>query len=98
GTGTLDSSGVATFTTATLTLGSHAITATYGGDTNFTGSDGTTTQTVLAGTATVVTSAPNPSVFGQPVTFTATVTAVPPGTGTPTGTVTFAEGTTTLGT
>ncbi|WP_150127241.1 Ig-like domain-containing protein, partial [Streptomyces decoyicus] len=35
------------------------------------------------------TSSPDPSTFGQPVTFTATVAAVPPGVGTPTGSVTF---------
>jgi hypothetical protein len=45
-----------------------------------------------------VTSSVNPSVFGQAVTFTATVAAIPPATGTPTGTVTFLSGFTTLGT
>ena len=45
-------------------------------------------------TAVSITSSPNPSSFlrgllGQTVTFTATVSAVPPGTGTPGGTVTF---------
>jgi hypothetical protein len=49
-------------------------------------------------TTTVLASSPNPTVFGQPVTFTATVAVVPPGIGTPTGTVTFLDGTTTLGT
>jgi hypothetical protein len=37
GTGTLIS-GKATFTTSTLAVGSHSITAVYGGDANFTGS------------------------------------------------------------
>ena len=46
----------------------------------------------------VVVSSANPSVFGQSVTFTATVTANAPGSGTPTGTVTFMDGSTTLGT
>jgi hypothetical protein len=41
---------------------------------------------------------PSPSVFGQGVTFTVAVTAKAPGAGTPTGTVTFSEGTTALGT
>ncbi len=44
-------------------------------------------------TATTLSSAPNPSTFGQSVTFTATVTS---GSGVPVGTVTFKEGTTTL--
>ena len=39
----------------------------------------------------------NPSSSGQAVTFTATVNAVSPGSGTPTGTGTFYDGSTTLG-
>src|SRR5262249_12713425 len=39
----------------------------------------------------------NPSVFRQEVTFTATVSALPPGGGTPTGTVFFLDGNTPLG-
>jgi len=51
------------------------------------------------GRATVgLTSILNPSSLDQSVTFTATVAAVAPATGTPTGTVTFLDGTTTLGT
>ena len=44
---------------------------------------------------TAVSSSKNPSTFGDSVTFTATVTGT---TGTPTGTVTFLDGSTTLGT
>ena len=51
-----------------------------------------------ANTTTVVVSGTNPSVFGQSVTFTATVTAVAPGAGIPSGTVTFKDGATTIGT
>jgi sugar lactone lactonase YvrE len=40
-------------------------------------------------TTTALTLAANPVVFGQPVTFTATVSPVAPSTGTPTGTVQF---------
>src|SRR5207302_6439180 len=59
----------------------------------------TLTQNVnQAGSPTTVSSSANPSVFGQSVTFTATVTASAPGAGTPTGTVTFKDGATTLGT
>ncbi|WP_432047399.1 Ig-like domain repeat protein [Streptomyces asiaticus] len=84
--------------TATLTYTGAAgspypIIATYNGDTNFLTSLGTDSQTVQpAATATAVTAAPDPSAVGDPVTFTATVTAVPPGAGTPTGTVTFDPG------
>src|SRR6266581_2175518 len=89
----------ATFTTSTLAVGSHSITATYGGDTNFTGSTSAVlTQTVnKASTSTTVASSANPSVFGQSVTFTATVVVVAPGAGSPSGTVTFLDGATALG-
>ncbi|WP_435242247.1 Ig-like domain repeat protein [Streptomyces cucumeris] len=78
----------------TTTSGSpYAITAAYGGDTGFTASSGTDTQTVApAATTTAVTTSPDPSVSGEPVTVTATVAPVAPGAGTPTGTVTFTFG------
>ncbi|MFI1329710.1 Ig-like domain-containing protein [Streptomyces sp. NPDC020845] len=82
----------ATINLSSLGVGSHAITAIYSGDTNFLPSAGSDTQTVNAGpaaTTTTLSSSANPSVFGQNVTFTATVTTNPPATGTPTGTVVF---------
>jgi hypothetical protein len=51
-----------------------------------------------AATTTIVSASANPSVVGQPVTFTATVTVSSPGGGTPTGPVIFRDGVTTLGT
>jgi hypothetical protein len=97
GTRTL-SGGTATFTTSALALGSHTITASYGGDGNYTaGTSATLTQTVKIGTTTAVASSVNPSVFGQTVTFTATVTPAS-GTATPTGIVTYFDGTAALGT
>ncbi|MGW2376647.1 Ig-like domain repeat protein [Kitasatospora sp. NPDC001683] len=83
--------GVATFTTSAFTVGSHALTAVYSGDTDFNGSTSPVdTQTVTkANTTTTLTATPNPSVFGQPVSLTATVSVVAPGGGIPTGTVTF---------
>jgi hypothetical protein len=100
GTGTLDASGRATFTTSSLRLGSHSIVAVYDGDANFGVSTATApTQTVnRANTATGLASSANPSVYRQPVTFTATVAAVSPGAGTPTGKVTFKYGSIILGT
>ena len=96
GSGTL-SGGTATYSTSSLSVSGHTITAVYGGDTNFTGSTSSgLTQTVNKGaTTTAVSSSPNPSVFGQSVTFTATVSST---SGTPSGTVTFKDGATTLGT
>jgi len=61
----------------------------------------TQTETInQAGTTTSLASSVNPSAFGQSVTFTASVTVNLPGTGNvPSGeTVTFKDGTTTLGT
>ena len=82
-----------------LSVGNHTIKASYGGDTNFNTSAGTLTQTVNRdSTMTSLASSPNTSVYGQSVTFTATVVANTPGSGTPTGSVTFMNGSTTLGT
>ena len=47
-----------------------------------------------ATTTTTLASSQNPSIYGQPVTFTATV--APQFSGTPTGSVVFKDGTTTL--
>ena len=51
--------------------------------------------TYITTTTTALTSSANPSLFGQSVTFTATVTG---SSGTPSGTITFKNGSTTLGT
>jgi hypothetical protein len=94
GTGTL-SGGTATFSTSTLGVGSHAITAVYGGDSNFAGSTKAVSQVVVKyATTTTLSSSLNPSKYGQAVTLTATVTSAGP---TPTGTVTFKNGSTSLG-
>jgi ELWxxDGT repeat protein len=93
--------GRATFTTSSLTLGHHTITATYGGDMNFTGSSGNDSaapQVVnQASSRTVLTAFPDPAVFGQAVSFTVGVSVLSPGRGTPTGMVTFEDGTATIG-
>jgi YVTN family beta-propeller protein len=95
GTSTLIN-GQANFSTAALSLGSHSIVAAYAGDSNFQPSrSGALTQVVLAGTSTSLVSSVNPSDTSQPVTFSAMVSA---NSGTPTGTVTFKDGSSTLGT
>ena len=98
-TATLDSTGAASFTTSSLTVGNHSITASYSGDSNFNANSSSVfTQIVNLDVSTVaVNVSPNPSVFGQPVVATATVSATAPGAGTPTGTVTFLDGLTNLG-
>src|SRR5439155_1565744 len=96
GTGTLSTTNgvtTATYTTTPgqLITGTNQVTAVYAGDGNFTASNSSAlTQTVTqTGTTTSVASSANPSVYGQPVTFTATVAAAAPGGGNPTGTVKF---------
>ncbi len=94
GTGTTVS-GVAKFTTSSLTVATHTIKATYPGDAEFKPSSGTGKQVVNKyQTTTTLTSIPNPSLFGQPVTFTAHVTSTGAA---PTGTVRFLDGTTGIG-
>jgi len=95
------SGGQATFTTAALAAGHHAIAAVYSGNASFQGSaSGALDQVVLVQrvTSVTLTSSRNPSHAGQGVRFTATITSpVPAGTA-PTGTVTFRDGATVLGT
>jgi hypothetical protein len=101
GTGTLtiiNGQSQATFTTSALTAGSHTITASYGGDGNFSGSTASLTQRVVVPVTLTTTSSPNPSVFGQSVTITATVTNEAPSPfGPPTGSVQFLIGNTNFG-
>jgi hypothetical protein len=98
GTQTLNSSGVATCQTSYPDTGSHLITAAYGGVPGFSGSTSATlTQTVgRPNTTTALASSGSPSKAGQTVTYTATVAVVSPGAGTPTGTVVFKDGGTTI--
>ncbi len=92
-------SGSARYTTSKLPPGANSITAVYEGDSNNSGSTSSpVNQFVLAATTIVLTSTPNPSIYGQAVIFTATVTSsigAPPPNG---ETVTFMKGTTVLGT
>ena len=90
----LDGSGQASFTTSSLTPGTHSITAQYSGDVNFVSSSSTPFSQLVAHetSAVILTSDSNPSVFGNGVTFTAVVQAVAPATGIPTGTVSFFDG------
>jgi hypothetical protein len=88
--------GAASLTTSALTSGSHSITAVYGGDGNNTASTSAplTQRVNQSTTTTALTSSVNPSTPGQAVTFTATVTS---GGGSPSGTVTFKDGATAIG-
>jgi Big-like domain-containing protein/IPT/TIG domain-containing protein len=91
------SSSVAKYPLKSMPIGTHEITATYSGDPNYEASGSAITQVVVkAATAVTLTSSKNPAPKGSTGSIKATVKALAPGGGTPTGTVTFSEGETTL--
>ena len=100
GTAALSTAGgiaTATYTTTSLALGGHSITATYAGDTsNAPSTSPLLSQSVSQTTTVAITSTANPASAGSSVTLTATVT--PANFSTPTGTVTFMDGNTNIGT
>ncbi len=88
------SGGQATFQTRSLSLGTHPITAVYEGDDDFIGSSSmnTVVQTInQASTSTELTSSHDPGLVGQAVAYTATVAVDAPGSGAPTGYVSFSD-------
>jgi len=99
----LNSSGQATYTSTTFAAGTHSLTASYGGDTSYLASTSsasalTVTVPTLQSTLTLTASAAT-STQGLPVELVATAAAASaPGPAVPTGTVTFTNGSTTLGT
>jgi hypothetical protein len=93
----LDIKGAATLSAKLTTSGT--LTATYEGNGTFSASSATLKVTVNKDSTTVVAAAaPNLTLVGKTVTLTATVGAKAPGSGTPTGKVTFKAGSTVLGT
>ena len=94
-------SGGSTSTTGTVpTTATHSITATYSGDSNY-NSASTTGSSSTSGTittSTAVTSSATTVNAGASITFTATVTPASTGPASPTGTVQFFDGGTSLGT
>jgi len=94
GTGSV-TAGVATLDTVFSTAGTHSLSASYAGDTCNAGASGSLTQTVNAQitTTTTLIASVNPAGLNQTVTLSATVTG-----SSPTGSVTFKDGSTMLGT
>ena len=92
GSGALNGSGVATFTTSALAVGTYSITAEYAGAGNFIASTSSASSYTVgrSDSATTLASSLNPSTFGQPVSFTAKVTPLT-GRISPTGNVTFTD-------
>jgi len=84
------------------TASTKTITAAFAGDSNYNNSTSTGVSHTVnkANTGAALISSLNPSTVGQSVTFTATVSVTSPGTGLPASgeTVTFKDGSTTLGT
>jgi hypothetical protein len=101
GTATLNASGVATFSTATLAAGTYSLTAQYTGSASFESSTSAVlSETVESATQSTTTTSliasPNPATTCQALTMTATVKGS--GSAPPTGTVRFLNGSTLLGT
>jgi streptogramin lyase len=99
GTAAVNANGQA-FLTVALGIGNHALTASFVSFANFTGSISTASSVTVTRAPTFVGlgASANPVLTGQAVTFTATVLALAPGAGMPTGTVTFKDGGVILGT
>jgi hypothetical protein len=97
-TATVNSSGVATFTTGSLPAGSDSLTAAYSGNIDFAASTSAAVVETITGTATstALSASPNPAVAGQAVVLTATVTPTP--TGASLGNVSFYNNSNLLGT
>lgn len=96
-TSTAGASGTATLTTTFATTGTHSLTAIYGGDTNYaTSTSSAVSLAVGQTTTTTVTSSAMTISSGGSVALTATVVGTGAG-ASPTGTVQFMNGSTTLG-
>lgn len=97
GTGTLNASAQATYTTTALAIGTHAITVSYAGDNVFGASSSAAIQEVVQLNATTTTLAVSGTtvVTGTAVNLTATVSS---SAGVVGGSVTFIDGTTVLNT
>ncbi len=98
GTGALGANAQGTFSTSSLSAGTHSITAKYSGDTNFAASiSQAVSQTIQqAATSTALTASATTVTAGQQVTFTAAVSSAV--SITPTGVVAFFDGSTQIGT
>jgi len=73
----LNSAGIATLSKSLANADSYALTVVYSGDANNLGSTSTALNQVItqATSGATLTSSPNPSIQGQAVTFTATITS-----------------------
>jgi large repetitive protein len=93
------SGGTASFTAPNLAAGSHSLTATYTGNSNLNQSTSAPVSFFVNGLPTSIATptASGNAAIGQQMTITTTVTG-PTGAGTPTGNVTFTDGSVAIGT
>jgi hypothetical protein len=101
GTISLNSSGSAAFSTSSLAIGTHSISAVYSGATNFAPSTSAPVSVTISAPAKIATTtsimaSATQITLGQDVTFTTSV-APQSGTGVPTGSITILDGQTQLG-
>jgi hypothetical protein len=94
GTGKLDGTGTATYSTSSLNATTYTLTASYGGDSAYSASTSSAQSLVVTPdlTTTTLTVSPASTTAGQTITFTAKV-KVNTGSTIPTGTITFLNGT-----
>ncbi len=95
--------GAAVLITSALAVGNHSITVAYSGDANNQGSATApaSPEGIAVGqdsTDVIAVSSASSKVYGQPVAITAIVSVLGPGAATPTGQISFLDGTRTLGT
>jgi uncharacterized repeat protein (TIGR03803 family) len=90
------SNGTASFAIAFAKKGTTSLVASYSGDENYAATNSNVLKQIVQqyGTSTALGSSLNPSTYGQSITLTATVSSAGP---TPTGKVTFKNGSTSLG-
>ncbi|WP_435020745.1 Ig-like domain repeat protein [Tundrisphaera sp. TA3] len=101
GTAVVDGQGIATFVVAGLGMGAHEITASYGGDSNLLASSSPAVAVTITRSQTEagsVTSSDPQVFFGETVVLTATFSATTTNGEPMTGTVSFFDGDTLLGT
>lgn len=88
----------ANLTISSLSAGPHSLSAAYSGDSNFPASTSSPLSQVVnpASTVTALSSTSNPSTLNGSITLTASLSVVSPGAGTPTGTISFQDGSSVL--
>ncbi|MFO1303530.1 MAG: IPTL-CTERM sorting domain-containing protein [Burkholderiales bacterium] len=88
----LDAFGKATFTTSSLAVGGHTITADYQATSTHLGSSGSAAVNVAKADTVATLVAPASPTYGQQATLSSTVSADAPGSGVPQGAVQFNDG------